>query len=521
MTTLWSGRFAADMTKSVLDFTKTIDIDVRLIDADLRVNLAHVLMLCHQRLVNETDGRAIVGCVLDLMLDADEGRLELRDEYEDVHLNIEQMLIARLGLDVGGQVNLARSRNDQVVTDTRLYLREALICLQRDLVRFIEDLLDAAERHLETPAIGYTHGQVAQPITYGFWLSGYASVFGRDVGRMADAYDRVNSSTLGACALAGTSLPIDREVAAVLLGFPDVVEHALDATSSRDFVVESISALAIVLGHFSRLAEEIVLWSSAEFGLIAIDDAFATGSSIMPQKKNPVIAELVRARAGRVYGGLVQILTTVKGVQMGYSCDLQEDKPPLWQALDVTQSTIAIMRELVGSMQYNGDRARRLLNLNFSTATELANHLARETDTSFREAHRVVGNAVNELIRREKTLADVEVVVEILASRGVVLGESTVRWLVDPVQAIFRQTSEGGTAPSSVHNLLQRCRTRTALARADVENNARDIVRGGKELRAHARRFIDGIPIEQVVAEARARSSDRAPMRGSRAGSQS
>jgi argininosuccinate lyase len=454
MSKLWSGRFEKDITSSVLDYTQTVDIDKRLIEVDLWGSIAHVIMLCHQEIISHDIARDILKCLMEMLEDAQKGEIRLRKELEDVHLNLENMVISKVGIDIGGRIHTARSRNDQVVTDTRLYLRTALLNIQQELIRSTEKLIQMARLNTETVMIGYTHGQPAQPISLAYWLTAYASMFNRDITRLSNAFENTNQNTLGSCALAGTSFKINRKITTQLLGFDKLLLHGLDATSSRDFVIESLGSFGIIMANLSKMAEEIVLWNSFEFGLVEIDDTFATGSSIMPQKKNPVVAELVRARAGRIYGSLMHILTIVKGVTTGYSCDLQEDKPFLWQAIDDTYSTISIMSQQMDKMTFNTQRALQMCWENFSTATELANYLVSENGLPFRETHRIVGMVVNQLLKSNKNLSDTNFVSQSLSTFGIDINPQQLQNIFDPIQAISRQDSTGGTSPSSVREIL-------------------------------------------------------------------
>lgn len=454
MSKLWAGRFDKDISPSVLDYTQTVDIDTRLIEVDLWGSIAHVIMLCYRNIISQEHGQGILQCLVEILGDAQKGKVYLDRELEDVHLNLENRVISKLGMDIGGRMHTARSRNDQVVTDTRLYLRMSLLKIQQELLRFMEELIRLAKMHTETVITGYTHSQPAQPISLAYWFTAYASMFNRDIRRLTQAFENTNQNPLGACALAGTSFAIDREVTTQLLGFDGLLLHGLDATSSRDFIIESLGAFGITMSNVSKMAEEIVLWNSFEFGLIEVDDAFATGSSIMPQKKNPVVAELARARAGRVYGALMHMLTVVKGVTTGYSCDLQEDKPFLWQAIDDTYSTISIMSQQVHTLKFNTQRALEMCCNNFSTATELANYLVLERDMPFRETHQIVGEIVNQLISSGKNLTDVTYIVQSLDRLGINIQPEVLRDLLDPVKAMSRQTSKGGTAPVSMQETL-------------------------------------------------------------------
>ncbi|OLF14249.1 argininosuccinate lyase [Actinophytocola xinjiangensis] len=459
---LWAGRFENDITADVLDYTLTTDVDVRLITYDLWQSMAHNLMLGRSGVVSAEHVRAILAALLELAGEHQAGELALRPALEDVHLNLETMVIERAGADAGGRMHTARSRNDQVVTDTRMYLRQQILLLVGELSELVADLCAMAAGELEHIIPGYTHGQPAQPISVAFWRLGHAAAFVRDIDRLRDAYRRINECPLGAGALAGTSFPIDRSMTARLLGFDRPMGNALDATSARDFTQEVAACLAITATHHTRLAEEVVLWNSQEYGLVTVHDSVATGSSIMPQKKNPVVAELARARAGRAYGPLVQLLVMAKSVGLGYSCDLQEDKPLLWQAVDSVRATTRLMHVQVRKMVINHDRGRDICYENFSTATELANHLVAEHDQPFRTAHRITGEIVGELTRQDRTLRDTAEVVRLLAEQGVDTTHDTIAETVSPVVAMRRNTSVGGTAPGPTADV---CRDLDAAAK--------------------------------------------------------
>jgi len=477
---LWDGRFQQEPNQETLVYTQTTDIDQRMLTSDLHGSIAHVLMLCRQDILPQDDGRAILRSLLGLLERARRSELQLRMELEDVHLNIESLVIEELG-PLGGRMHTARSRNDQVVTDARLYVREELLRLVSEVLALVELLSDKARTATDQLLLGYTHSQAAQPISYGFWLSCHATIFLRDACRLLQSSETVNRNPLGACALAGTSFPIDRNLTTALLGFDSLTLHALDATSSRDFLLEPLAAMAIFMSNVSRISEEIVIWSSFENRVLQVEDSFATGSSIMPQKKNPVVAELGRARAGGVYGALMHLLTVVKSLPMGYCCDLQEDKPPVWRALEISISSASILRAQMASVRFKGDRAAQACLESFSTITELANYLTREKSMPFRDAHRITGRLVLEMERKGRTPADSDFVLGILGQLGVEMDAATLRELVDPAQAMRRQRSAGGTAPECVveilgeigaehDRLLGLCRSRTtaiqqALAR--------------------------------------------------------
>jgi len=444
---LWGGRFGQDITSEVLDYTLTVDIDERLWSADIWQDIAHTLMLGKQGIIPADAARAILGSLLRLH---QQGEVRLRPEFEDVHLNIEQLVIEDLGRAVGGHMHTARSRNDQVSTDTRMYLRDVAIEAVQANVALVSELLNFDDDAYLAILPGYTHSQAAQPVSVAFWRTAHASMLLRDVQRLREVYSRLDESPLGACALAGTSFPLDRALTARLLGFSSVLTHALDATSARDHVIELASVFAIGGNTLSRMAEEIVLWSGHEYSLCEVADEFATGSSIMPQKKNPVVAELVRGRAGRTLGTLIQLFTAVKGVALGYSCDLQEDKPYLWASIDTYLSTLRIVTAQTRGLVFNTARGEQLCWDNFSTATELANYLVAARGIPFREAHHVVGSLVAALIERGTTLRDIDAVYTVLGGLGHEVDPGSLEYLLDPRTAVTNYTSAGGTSPNSV-----------------------------------------------------------------------
>jgi argininosuccinate lyase len=451
---LWGGRFSQDITGEVLDYTATVDIDRRLFRHDVWQNLAHATMLVRTDIIPPAAGARILDALLDLHKRVRRGEVTLRIEHEDVHLNIEHMVRAHAGAEAGGHLHTARSRNDQVATVTRMYLREVALDAVTANLDAATALLDLNERDYVAIIPGYTHNQVAQPVTVAFWSSAHASMLLRDARRFEDAYPRINESPLGGCALAGTSFAIDRDLTSRLLGFDRVLAHALDATSARDHVIELAACIAIGASSLSRMAEEIVIWSGHEYRLCQVSDEFATGSSIMPQKKNPVVAELVRGRAGRATGTLVQLLSAVKGVSLGYSYDLQEDKPLLWNSIDTYLASLRLVAGQARGLQFDAERGEELCWENFSTATELANHLVVERGVPFRDAHHVTGRLVRTLLEGGTTLRDTATVRAVLASLGQELDSDSLAAIVSPVKAVTSYRSQGGTSPDSVRAMV-------------------------------------------------------------------
>ncbi|WCT05870.1 argininosuccinate lyase [Rhodococcus qingshengii] len=448
---LWGGRFASDITESVLRYTETVSVDTRMLEHDLWQNIVHVLMLGEQGINDPDVTRTIIEGLLELADECADGRLELDVQFEDVHLNTEQMLISRIGADAGGRMHTARSRNDQVQTDARMVSREWLLEAVASLTDFASSLLDSPDSDLEAVIPGYTHSQGAQPISVAFWKSAHAQALLRDAHRLMAAWSRVNLSPLGSCALAGTSFPLDRGMTSELLGFDGPLVNALDATSTRDWTVEIAAAVAIAATNISRMQEEIVTWSSNEYGLVDVHDSFATGSSIMPQKKNPVVAELARGKTGRSVGALIQLLVMEKSVGLGYSCDLQEDKFVYWGALDSYLDTLRVCHEQNNTMVFNTARGLELCWTNFSTATELANLLVSEHDIPFRTAHKITGELVSDLIKEKFTLRDCEMASKLLEVRNqIVISAEALTDLFDPVNTLKSYESPGATSPTRV-----------------------------------------------------------------------
>lgn len=488
---LWGGRFSSDVTDDVLRYTETIGIDERLIRYDIIGSIAHLLMLNNCGILTENDSKKIMRALLKLHDQAENHELKLKTELEDVHLNIESCVIDITGMQVGGRLHTARSRNDQVCLDTRMYLRDEIHTILGELFNFVDHLVARALKEVKTVAVGYTHGQPAQPISLGFWLSAYASMYLRDIGRILNALNTVNLSPLGACALAGTSFPIDRQATAIHLSFPEILNHSLDATSSRDFITETLSAFSALMVNHSRMAEEIVVWSSFEFGLIELSDAFCTGSSIMPQKKNPVVAELAKGRAGRVFGALIQNLTMIKGVATGYNCDLQEDKPFLWDSIDVIKATTVILRKQIESANYNSARATELCWENFSTITELANWLTSKHGIAFRDAHRITGELTQHLLALKQTPRASDVCASFLQSRGIDVEPTELLAILDPFVIMTKQNSLGGTSPGAVRDVCDDLRARLERYRGLVNESIQRVSSAEATLMNDAKKLIE------------------------------
>ena len=449
-TKLWGGRFGSEITTATQDFTQSVDQDSRLVPHDIRASQAHAIMLARQGIISDEDLRRILTWLGKAEQDYVNGRFVLKPENEDVHMNVESYLINGAGIEYGGKLHTARSRNDQVLVDARLYIREQILRTQTGLSQLCRAFLKIASSHVETVMPGYTHMQHAQPISLGFWATAYVSMFLRDLKRLDAAYRLANVNPLGTGAIAGTSFAIDRHLTTKLLGFDTVHEHALDVISSRDFIAETLFSLSMVMANLSRLGEETIYWTTHEFGIAVLDDAYATGSSIMPQKKNPDVAELIRGRCGRIYGELLDLLTNLKGLPLGYSRDLQEDKRPLWDAFDVVKSCLDILPGLLETTRFNAERMEELCKANFATATELANFLVREHGIAFRECHEIVGGIVGDLVKKGRTFEDLEETQKLLQLRGINLPASQLKEVLDSKNALRHNRSLGGTSPAEV-----------------------------------------------------------------------
>jgi len=472
---LWGGRFQSDLTEETEAFTESTEIDKRMILHDIWGSQAHAIMLTKQDIISEDVLFEILKWLEKAHNDFIEGKFELKPELEDVHMNVESYLIEGAGKEYGGKLHTARSRNDQVITDARLYIREQILDTQALLCNLCRCFLQIADDHSDTVMPGYTHTQHAQPITLGFWATAYVSMFLRDLRRLSSAYSCVNTNPLGSCALAGTSFETNRELTTKLLGFDEIHQHSLDAISSRDFITETVSALAILMSNLSKLAEEMVYWSTYEFRMVVIHDSYAFGSSIMPQKKNPGIAELTRARTGKVYGALFELLTNLKGLPMGYNRDLQEDKPPVWKALDITQSCLSVLSGMISTAKFQTDRMAELAGANFSTATELANFLVTQYGIPFRKCHEIVGGLVGDLVEKGLTFNQLDEIQKLLSERDVQINIQTLKEMLDAKSAVTRNKSLGGTSPSEVKRMSGEFLSKLELIENELESKYKKI----------------------------------------------
>lgn len=453
---LWGGRFSAKPADIMQAINVSIGVDKRLWAQDLAGSRAHCRMLMAQEIITPEDGEAILSGLDTIEAEITAGTFPFRDQYEDIHMNVEARLAELIG-EPSGRLHTARSRNDQVATDFRLWVRDACDRTGEQLKALQRALLDRAEQYAGDLMPGFTHLQPAQPVTLGHHLMAYVEMFGRDAGRFADARARMNECPLGAAALAGSPFPIDRHATAKALGFDRPMGNSLDAVSDRDFALESLSAASIAAGHLSRLAEEIVVWMTPQFGFVTLPDDLTTGSSIMPQKRNPDAAELVRAKTGRITGSLIALSTVMKGLPLAYSKDMQEDKPPVFEAFDALDLALSAMTAMVSALRPNTERMRAAAGSGFSTATDLADWLVRELNLPFRRAHHVTGAAVKRAEALGVDLMQLPMTELQALEPGVT---EAVYKVLSPEASCASRISFGGTAPDQVRARIAEWRQR-------------------------------------------------------------
>lgn len=448
---LWGGRFTKKAESWVDAFGASIGFDQQLVNEDIQGSIAHIKMLGKCGIVPEQDVEKIIAGLAIIQEKADKKQLEYTVQNEDIHLNIEKFLIDEIG-EVGGKLHTGRSRNDQVATDMHLYLRNQVKEILESVKNLQEAILMQSKEHVETILPGYTHLQRAQPVSFAHHLMTYFWMLERDYERYSDSLKRINISPLGAGALAGTTFPIDREYSAELLGFDGIYENSMDAVSDRDFIVEFLSNSAMVMMHLSRFCEELILWSSQEFQFVEIDDAFATGSSIMPQKKNPDMAELIRGKTGRVYGNLFSLLTVLKGLPLAYNKDMQEDKEGMFDTVHTVKGSLQIFAGMIETMKVIGANMEKATNEDFSNATELADYLATK-GMPFRQAHEVVGKLVLYCIQNKKFLLGLSMDEFKEAS---LLFDEDIYHVLEPKTVVARRNSAGGTGFEQVKRALSK-----------------------------------------------------------------
>lgn len=404
MAQLWGGRFTKETDKLVYQFNASISFDQKFYEQDIRGSIAHVQMLAKQGILTKEEEQAILDGLEGIAKDVKTGKLTITDQYEDIHSFVEAVLIERIG-EPGKKLHTGRSRNDQVALDMKLYTRDEIKELDGLLKRLLEVLLKLMKEHVKTYMPGFTHLQKAQPTTLAHHLGAYFEMFKRDRGRMRDIYERMNDCPLGSGALAGTTYPLDREYTASLLGFTGPTLNSMDSVSDRDYLIELLSAMSTVMMHLSRFSEEVIIWNSNEYQFVEIDDSYSTGSSIMPQKKNPDIAELVRGKTGRVYGALISLLTTMKGIPLAYNKDMQEDKELVFDAIDTVKGCLALFTGMLETMRFQKDVMAKSAKNGFTNATDAADYLVNK-GVAFRDAHGIIGRLVLDCIDKGKAIEE-------------------------------------------------------------------------------------------------------------------
>ena len=455
---VWSGRFSEPVDELVQRYTASVTFDKRMAVFDIQGSLAHAEMLCAQKIISTQDLADIMRGLKQISVEIANDSFDWQIALEDVHMNIERRLTDLIG-DAGKRLHTGRSRNDQVATDIRLYLRSAIDDIDHLLHRLCESLLNLAERHFDTILPGFTHMQVAQPVTFGHHLLAYAEMFNRDIERLRDCRKRVNRLPLGAAALAGTTFPIDRERVAKTLGFDEVCRNSLDAVSDRDFAIEFCADAALIMTHISRMSEELVIWMSPRVGFIDIADRFCTGSSIMPQKKNPDVPELARGKTGRVTGHLMGLLVLMKGQPLAYNKDNQEDKEPLFDTVDTVSDTLRIFADMVSAITVNPEMMRQAAFQGYATATDLADYLVKK-GLPFRDAHEVVARAVRFCVEKGCDLS--EMTLDQMKEFSNLI-EADVLEILTLEGSVKARDHIGGTAPAQVKNAIDNMRKRLGL----------------------------------------------------------
>ena len=452
---LWGGRFVTHTVESVENFTASIAVDARLYRHDIMGSIAHAKMLARQRIISSIEARKIVRGLQAIEREIDNGKFAFSNADEDIHMNIERRLTERIG-SAGGKLHTARSRNDQVALDMRLFLRDEVKLILDALATLRQELVKTAQQHLDVIMPGYTHLQRAQPVLFAHHLLAYVEMFLRDGERFADGLERINVLPLGSGALAGTTFPIDRRYVAKLLGFRRISKNSIDAVSDRDFLLEFLAAASILFVHLSRLADELVLWSSQEFGFIELPEGYCTGSSMMPQKKNPDVPELIRGKTGRVFGHLHALLTIMKGLPLAYNRDLQEDKLPLFDTVDTVKASVKMMSEIVAGMKVGRERMQRAVEDGFMNATDVADYLS-ERGVPFRDAHEITGRLVQFCLANNKRIDDLSL--DEFKRFSAKFDKSIYDYL--KVEAVVaRRSALGGTARQNVLRRLKELRTR-------------------------------------------------------------
>ena len=483
---LHGGRLPS-VRKDVVKFTSSIKDDRRLSKAVIEINEAHMVMLMEQEILEWHAGAKLLEALAQL------SSVSLKSSAEDVHMVVEEAIIKKVGLEVGGNLHIAKSRNDQVTTAIRMELRKNLISLMFSLVKMQEALTELSEKHVKTVILEYTHLQPAQPVTFAHYLLSHVDALERDLQRLSETYQRVNLCPMGAGALATSSFPVNRERVAELLGFDDILENSIDAVSSRDFVLETMAALTLTAVNISRLAEDLIIWSSPDFGVIEIPDAFSATSSIMPQKKNPEVLEVIRARASHTLGNFVASAAMIKALPSSYNLDFQEVTPRLWESLESINTSLGMFAKLIPNLKVSESVSRKAL-ISFSAATELANMLVRKYKVPFRTAHKIIGSLVRVLIESKLTFLDatpelVQTVAKNSAGLKLNVKLEDICESVDPLKIVENYNVRGGPSPSEVERMLMIRKQQIALSKSDLSSKKRKLAKTASKLQTTVKSY--------------------------------
>ena len=481
MSILFKGGRLTSVRKDVISFTSSLQSDRRLLKAVIKINQAHVVMLMEQKIIDWPTGVKLLQALGEL-----KGGMKPRRWVEDIHMSVEEEIIKKVGPEVGGNLHIGKSRNDQVSTAIRMELRENLINLIISVIGLQETLIELAKKHVETVIPGYTHLQPAQPVTFAHYLLSYVDMLERSVHRLEEHYQRVNLCPMGAGALATSSFPINRERVADLLGFNEVLENSIDAVSSRDFILETLASLTIIAADISRLTEDLIVWASPDFGIIELPNSFSSTSSIMPQKKNPDVLEVIRARASHILGNFVTSATTLKSLPSGYNLDFQEVTPRLWESIENISSSLDMLSKLVNHLKIGKEIFKKPF-LNFSTSTELVNMLARKYKVPFRTAHKIVGALTRHLMEKGLTLSDatpelLQTVAELSSGIPLRIKMEDISASIDPLKFVEAHNARGGPSPIEVERMMRIRKRRTILSRARLSEKTSRLDEAGEKL---------------------------------------
>jgi argininosuccinate lyase len=491
---LRGGRIGS-VRKDVVKFTSSMESDKKLLEAVIKINEAHVAMLMEQQILEERKGTKLLKALTEL-----DPKMKLKPSIEDVHLAIEEEVNKKVGLETGGNLHIAKSRNDQVATAIRMELRETLLELINFITKLQEALIGLAEKHIETLVPGYTHLHPAQPITFAHYLLSHVDMLERDLKRLEETYSRVNLCPMGAGAIATTSFPINRDRTAELLGFGEVLENSIDAVSSRDFILETLANLTLVAINLSKLAEDLIIWSSPDFGIIELPESFTFTSSIMPQKKNPDLLEVVRARMSHVFGNFLASITTMKALPSGYNLDFQEITPKLWESLETVSTSLDMLSKLVKNLKVSKDVFSKSV-LQFSTTTELANVLVKKYNVPFRISHKIVGTLVKTLIDKELTLSDVtsellQKAAQDSADLALNVKELDIQESIDPVKFVESHKAKGGPSPAEVKRMLKDRKQLMTQSKSNLKEKKSKLAEADGQLKALVKSYLYKVNLE-------------------------